>query len=77
MPWRWGWPPYVPECVRTDRERASADLNQSSEDLTVTIQSAKRVHRIADSLDVIQKRNHFSEAMESLFTRPPHLKDTP
>jgi hypothetical protein len=77
MPWHWGWPPYVPECVRADKERASADLDQSSEDLTVTIQSAKRVHRIADSLDVIQKRNHFSEAMESLFTRPPHPKDTP
>jgi hypothetical protein len=79
MPWQWGWPPYVSRRVLDDKERASADLDQSSEDLTEAIRSAGRVHRIADSLDGVRRRNHFSESMELLFAQPPHLsrlKDT-
>lgn len=74
MPWRRGWPPYVSQRVLDDRARATVDLDQSSGDLKETIRSAKRVHRVADSLDEARTKNHFSESMELLFTtaRPHH-----
>lgn len=81
MPWQRGWPPYVSRRVAADRERASADLDQSSGDLKETIQKARRMHRIADDLDRVRRRNHFSESMELLFDSPrtyrtQHPKDT-
>lgn len=70
MPWQRRWPLYVSQRVIDDRARAGADLDQSSGDLRDTIQKAKRVHRVADTLERVRERNHFSESMEILFTAP-------
>lgn len=70
MPWQKRWPPYVSQRVLDDKVRAGADLDQSSDDLKDTIAKARRIHRVADSLDRARERNHFSESMELLFAAP-------
>jgi hypothetical protein len=68
MPWQKRWPPFVSQRVIDDRRRASADLDQASDDLRETAAKAVRIHRVADSLERARDRNHFSESMELLFT---------
>lgn len=68
MPWRRGWPPYISQRVLDDRARATADLDQASDDLRETAVKAVRIHRVADRLESARDRNHFSESMELLFT---------
>lgn len=75
MPWRRGWPPFVSQRVIDDRDRATADLEQASDDLKDSAQRALRTHAVADRLAVAGRSNHFSESMEALFAtraeRPP------
>ncbi len=77
MPWQRRWPPYVSQRVIDDRRKAGADLDQASDDLKETIAKARRIHRVADSLERAREHNHFSESMELLFAAPRHHpKDT-
>lgn len=71
MPWRWGWPPWVPERLQEDHRRALQEVERSTIDLTETRRQAMRTGRVADGLHRARARNHFSESMEQLFQFPP------
>lgn len=67
MPWQLGWPPYISQRVLDDRRRALKELERASDNLRESAKRAQRTYRVADALDDIRSRNHFSESMELLF----------